>query len=98
MAPAIDPRFKYETYERNIFATREELNGLAAILLDVKTGWFSIIVNAVKIVALLALFKIRQSMFEEEMMIGRQIYQRRRSDDADDNLDDDLDGKRNELV
>lgn len=93
-AAKIDPRFKYETYERNIFATREELTALAQIILDTDASWFKIIVNAIRIAAILWLFKIRQSMFEEEMMLGRQIYERRQDRDAEDDLeDDDLDTK-----
>lgn len=89
---AIDPRFEYETYERNIFATREELTGLARIVLDTKTSVFSVVVNAIRIAALFALFYIRKEMMAEEMMIGRQIYQRRRSSDTSGGLKDDLDG------
>lgn len=95
MDTKIDPRFKYETYERNIFANREELTALAKGLLDMQSSWFSVIVNAVRAVAILALFKIRQSMFEEEMMMGRQIYEMNRSRGNQDDLDrDDLDGKK----
>jgi len=92
MAEKIDPRFQYETYERNIFATREELNAMAAITLDTQANWFKIVVNAVRIMGMLALFKIRQSMFEEEMRLGKQIYERRRSKKTRDDLKDDLDG------
>ena len=88
----IDPRFKHETYERNIFATREELTKLSSIILDMKTGMASLIINGIRIAALLALFRIRQAMFSEEMMIGRQIYERRRRDDNRSDLEnDDLD-------
>lgn len=89
---AIDPRFQYETYERNQFATREELTAMAAILLDAKIGWMSIIWNSIRIAGLLALFIIREKMMKEEMTLGRQIYMRKRSADNRDDLKDDLDG------
>lgn len=89
---ALDPRFQYETYERNIFATREELTAMSKILLDAKASWISIIWNTIRIVGLLALFKIRQQMMSEEQMLGRQIYMRRRAGDVGDDLDDNLDG------
>jgi len=71
-----DNRFRYETYEKNIFATREELTALSKIILDTKTGTLSLIVNFVKITALLALFKIRKNMYDEELLHGKQIYER----------------------
>lgn len=89
----IDPRFKYETYERNIFATREELTGMARIILDTEAKWFGVIINTIRVVALLVLFKIRKNMFDEEMLLGKQIYERDRNYRGRDDLDDDLDGK-----
>lgn len=89
---ALDPRFQYETYERNQFATREELTAMAAILLDAKTGWMSIIWNSIRIAGLLALFIIREKMMKEEMLIGRQMYMRKRSAANRDELKDEFDG------
>ena len=83
---AIDPRFKYETYEKNVFASREELSDLAKIILDTDARWLKIILNAVRIAALLALFKIRKDMFSEEMQLGKQIYERSQSQSAKDEL------------
>lgn len=88
----IDPRFKYETYERNIFATREELNSIAQIILDPSISWVKLTLNAIRITAILFLFKIRQNMFEEELRLGKQIYERRRTTGNETDLEDDLDG------
>ncbi len=89
----IDPRFKHETYERNIFATREELDKIAQIILDTSANWFKIGVNAVRVFALLAIFKIRQGMFEEEMRLGKQIYEQARARQNRGDIRDNLDGR-----
>jgi len=81
------PQFTYETYERNIFATREELTGLSKIIMDTKVGWFGVVVNTLRCLALLALFRIRQAMYSEEMEIGKQIYERRRSGSNRDDVE-----------
>lgn len=85
-------RFSYELYEKNRYASHEELTKLSAIILDTKTGVFSVIVNTLRIVAILALFKIRQNMMSEEMAAGKQIYEQRRRKDAEKDLEDSLDG------
>lgn len=93
MTQKLDPRFKYETYEKNIFATREELTGISKLVLDPDKSVFSLIVNGIRIVALLALFWIRKAMLDEEQMIGRQIYERRRSSSNENDIQDDMDGR-----
>lgn len=87
-----NPTFDYSVYERNLFATREEVHFLSKIIMDTDASWFKIIVNAIRIVALMALFWIRWGMFDEEQRIGKQIYERKRSEKNEDDLDnDDLD-------
>lgn len=86
MASERDPRFDYTVYERNIFATREELTKLSKILLDMSSGVYSVVVSGLRVAGVLALFKIRQAMFEEEKAVGKQIYERRRSGDNSGDL------------
>lgn len=87
----IDSRFKYETYERNVFATREELTDLSKVILGADS-WWKLLLAFLKAAAVYYLFKVRESMFEEEMRLGKQIYERRRTQDNTDDLEDDLDG------
>lgn len=87
-----NPLFDYSVYERNIFATREEVTLLGKIVADTDASWFKIIVDTIRIIALVGLFWIRWRMFEEEHAVGKQIYERKRSELNEDDLDrDDLD-------
>lgn len=87
-----DDRFKYEVYERNVLATREELTKFSKLLLSVQTSTISMILTVVKIVGLWMLFKIRQNMMSEELRIGKHIYERRRSSQNQDDSNDSQDG------
>jgi len=87
-----DDRFKYEIYERNVLATREELTLFSKLLLSVQTSTISMILTVVKIAGLWMLFKIRQNMMAEELRVGRHIYERRRSSQNQDDSNDSQDG------
>ncbi len=87
-----DDRFKYEVYERNVLATREELTLFSKLLLSVQTSTISMILTVIKIVGLWMLFKIRQNMMAEELRTGRHIYERRRSRQNQDDSSDSQDG------
>ena len=85
----IDPRWDHETYERTVFATREELTSMSKILLDQDSSWIKITVNLLRVVALGVIFWIREKMHGEELWLGKQIYKQKRSASVDDSLEND---------
>lgn len=84
-----DKKFSYEPYIRNVYATHDELTAFAKIIADPDSNYVKLIINAVRILALAAIFWIRWRMFDEEQRIGKQIYERKRSEKNEDDLDKD---------
>ena len=83
-----DVRYVYEKYQKNQFMSLEELNTFASFFIAVgkKPSWFTVIVFAVVMVGLLALFTIRNFMFNSELRFAKQGYERRRQNENRDDL------------
>lgn len=89
-----DPRYIYERYARNQLMSIEELNTFVRFFIQIgkKPSILTVIIFSVLMTGLLALFKIRQSMMEAELLLAKQGYERRRKDQNQSDLEgDDLD-------